>query len=90
MQVAAQNCRKRKIETISNMEDDVEVMRTKKQQLVDEQKELEIQYESIKLQYSALYRQVKSPFFVVWFEMSSYKHRVFVLNRSPFSIVFQQ
>ena len=40
------------------MEEDVELMRSKKQQLIDEQKELEIQYENIKLQYSALYRQV--------------------------------
>ena len=36
----------------------MELMRSKKQQLVDEQKALEMKYENVKLKYSSLYHQV--------------------------------
>jgi len=57
-QVAAQNCRKRKIETITHMEEDVEALRTKKESLLDEQRSLETSKEEIQSKYNALYRQV--------------------------------
>jgi len=56
--VAAQNCRKRKVETISNMEDDVDMLRNKKTELSEERNRLEIRANQMKHKYEALYKQV--------------------------------
>jgi len=56
--VAAQNCRKRKVETISNMEDDVDMLRNKKTELSEERNRLEIKANQMKHKYEALYKQV--------------------------------
>nr|NP_001071770.1 transcription factor protein isoform 1 [Ciona intestinalis]BAE06576.1 transcription factor protein [Ciona intestinalis] len=56
--VAAQNCRKRKIETITTMEEDVDVLRGRKNDLEMEQDELEARKQNLKSQYNALYQQI--------------------------------
>nr|CAB3264305.1 NF-E2 Nuclear factor erythroid 2-related factor [Phallusia mammillata] len=58
--VAAQNCRKRKIETITHMEDDVDVLRARKHQLVDEQLDLEATKENMQMRYNSLYQRIFS------------------------------
>jgi len=58
--VAAQNCRKRKVETISNMEDDVDMLRSKKMELSKERNRLEMRASQMKHKYEALYKQVFS------------------------------
>jgi len=56
--VAAQNCRKRKVETISNMEEDVDMLRGKKMELSEERNRLEIRANQMKRKYEVLYKQV--------------------------------
>lgn len=56
--VAAQNCRKRKIETISSMEIDIEGLSMKKQELVNKQKNIEEMKNNIQAKYNQLYQQI--------------------------------
>lgn len=56
--VAAQNCRKRKIETISSMEMDIDDLNSEREELLTKQKELEDTKKGIQAKYNQLYQQI--------------------------------
>ncbi|XP_077966904.1 uncharacterized protein LOC120342974 [Styela clava] len=56
--VAAQNCRKRKIETISSMEIDIDSLSMKRQELVNKQKSIEEMKKKVQAKYNQLYQQI--------------------------------
>jgi len=56
--IAAQNCRKRKVETISQMQEDVELLRRKKKELLEEQEILLQQRMNITAKYNLFQNQV--------------------------------
>lgn len=56
--VAAQNCRKRKMSVITNIEDDVESLAEKKERLLRERQEIEQETRAVKEDFGHLYREI--------------------------------
>lgn len=56
--VAAQNCRKRKIEVITTLDDDVLKMRSDRDRLINERRMIDKEMNELKSKFSHLYREV--------------------------------
>lgn len=71
-QVAAQNCRKRKLDQIMSLADEVKQMRDRKHRLVRERDFLVAETQRMKNKYTQLYRHI--------FQVSKFFGNLFMLN----------
>lgn len=82
--VAAQNCRKRKLDQIISLADEVKEMRDRKHRLIREREFMLIERQRVKDKFSQLYRHVfqVSITYLIYFAVK------YNLNRVIYSVVF--